>query len=375
MNLLLYIIVLFQLLSYDLRALPTPAKELHTHELTSDPKKDGSFVVRYIHTSEQLNVIESYSEVTGQQSLIDSSEKADENYQADELSEEEKIVLVNTTCAKLNAEINKTPTSQENRRLITIAKRLSADLLKFIPSLKTSPVPGCCLYEGGNYLANVVAIAEKQERVEAAIKHIKKTGGIDQKVYEYFQNTLRKLQQGHNVPLPDYFHATLAGLESIIKSRTIIQSTGGVTGPGTYISCNNEGEHGFGSYAFAIDESCLVDTVAIFRTGRTPQGNVYFSMWASVLMNIPITEDNIAFIDTSKNNIPYVRELLKESNLNIEVIDRQTSEAVLRIFDLVTKRRELPSFYWKKYESNDYLPKNMYPRSEQGTFRQFTFGT
>lgn len=219
----------------------------------------------------------------------------------------------------------------------------------------------------------MVAIAEKQERVESAIKYIKSASGVDQKVYDYFQKTLKKLQSGINVPMPDYFHATRTGLESIIRSQNILQSKTGATGPGTYISCNNEGDYGYGTHTFAIDEGCLVDTIATFCTGRHPITNVFFSLWASVLMDIPVSEDNIAFIDTSTDDIPYVKALLEEKNLNIEVVDRNTAENILRIFDLTTKRRELPSFFWKKFNSQDYLPQNMYPRSIQGTFRQFMF--
>ena len=267
---------------------------------------------------------------------------------ATELSDEqiiENIERVEKTIEALEDEIHKIPTSQEHKRLIAIAKRLSKDLAKFIPQLTIAPVPGCCLYEGENYLTHVIAIAEKQERVETAVKYIKNVGGVDDKVLEYFLRTLKKLKQGINVPLPDYFHATRAGLESIINSQTILQSSNGVTGPGTYMSCNNEGDHGYGTHAFAIDEVCLVDTAGKYRTGRNPSGNVFFSMWVSVLRDIPVSKDNIAFIDTSASDIPYVRALLEEQNLNIDVIDRDTSDGILRIFDLTTKRRELGSFF------------------------------
>jgi len=267
------------------------------------------------------------------------------------------------------------PLTQENQRLITIAKRLSSDLVKFIPSLKTAPVPGCCLYEGENYLANVVAIAEKQEKIESAIQYVKTAAKVDQKVQDYFLHVLGKLQSGINVPLPNYFHATREGLESIIQSKTILQSKTGFTGPGTYISCNNEGNHGYGSHTFAIDEGCLADTNAFYRTGRHPLTNVYYSLWASVLKDISINENCIAFIDTSADDVLYVQSLLEEQDLAILVVDRATSENILRIFDLTTKRRELPSFFWQKYNQQDYLPQNMYPRSEQGNFRQFMFSS
>ncbi len=220
----------------------------------------------------------------------------------------------------------------------------------------------------------MVTIAEKQERVDAALAYIKNTPGTDEKIKSYFQKTLEKLQSGINVALPDYFHATQAGLESIIASKTIVQSKTGLTGPGTYISCNNEGDHGYGSHTFAIDETCLIDTQGMFRTGRHPITNVFFSLWVSVLKDIPVNEESIAFIDTSADDIAQVQALLEKQNLCIEVVSRQTAEGILKIFDITTKRRELASFFWNKFDSRDYLPQNMYPRSKDGTFRHFFCG-
>lgn len=348
-------------------------------------RSDESFIVLYDLTLEQLQTLEGPLKIAGLPLLMHFNELEMQDPLAtfheeeeSELSKEEineKVELVHKTIAALNHEINQAPTSSENQRLINIAKRLLADLEKIIPHMETTAVPGCCLYEGDNYLANVVAIAEKQEKVHSALQYIKINNEVDQKAFDYFQRTLKKLQAGTNAPLPDYFHATRAGLESIIKNQTIVQSKTGYTGPGTYISCNNEGDHGYGNYAFAIDEGCLVDTVATFRTGRDPKTNVFFSLWASVLMDIAVNETNIAFIDTAAADYSYVKTLLEEQNLTIEVLDRETAEYVLRIFDLTTKRRELPSFFWKKFNSADYLPQNMYPRSEQGSFRKFLFGT
>ncbi len=341
-------------------------------------RSDESFVVIYDLTVEQLNALESSLKAAGLPLSMHHNEIKELNGTTPELAGEEvnkNIELVNKTIKALNDEINKSAISKEHERCIAIAKRLSADLVKCIPSLKTALVPGCCLYQGDNYLANVVAIAEKQERLESAIKYIRTAGVIDQKVYDYFEKTLKKLQSGINVPLPDYFHATKAGLESIIASRTILQSKTGATGPGTYISCNNEGDHGYGSHTFAIDESCLINTPGTFRTGRHPVTNLFFSLWASILKDIPVTQETIAFIDTSADDIPYVKELLEKQNLDIEVVSRETAEAILKIFDTITHRRELPSFFWKKHDLEDYLPQNMYPRSQQGTFRQFIFGT
>ena len=118
----------------------------------------------------------------------------------------------------------------------------------------------------------------------------------------------------------------------------------------------------------------MVNTQATFFTGRQPNGDVYFSLWAAVLKDIPILEDTIAYIDTASNDVERVTALVKAQNLNIEVIDRSISDSIRRIFDLSTKRRETPSFGWSKLRNDDYLPKNMYPRSELGTFRRFMPG-
>lgn len=351
-------------------------------------RSDESFIVLNDLSSEQLAMMNSiWQHISGHPldltefqtisqphtNVDDSSLNELEDSANDEIAE--KQALVNKTITHLNdAILNQVIAGQEEKRLVEIARKLSSKLTQFIPHLKSTPAPGCCFYRGDDYLRNVVAIAEKQERVEDAIKQIKIATGIDKKVSEYFQKTLTKLQQGINVPLPDFFHATRAGLENIIQTKSIRQSTSGAAGPGTYVSCNNEGHIGYGPYAFAIDEGILVDTQGKFFTGRQPNGDVYFSLWAAVKKDIPILEDTIAYIDTASHDVERVIELLREQNLEIEVIDRSISDSIRRILDLSTRRRETPSFGWSKLRSDDYLPKNMYPRSEQGTFRKFMPG-
>jgi cardiolipin synthase len=350
-------------------------------------RSDESFIILNDISVEQLSVMNSvWQSISGKPLDLIEFETISEPYSVDkapstELDDTfnnelaEKQALVNGTISNLNDAIqNQVIIGQEEKRLVEIARKLSSKLAQFIPYLKSAPVPGCCFYSGDDYLVKVVTIAEKQERVEDAIKQIKITTGVDKKVSDYFHKTLAKLQQGIDVPLPDFFHATRAGLESIIQTRTIRQSTSGAAGPGTYMSCNNEGHIGYGPYAFAIDESILVNTQAKFFTGRQPNGDVYFSLWAAVLKDIPILEETIAYIDTASNDVECVTALVKAQNLNIEVIDRSISDSIRRIFDLSTKRRETPSFSWSKLRSDDYLPKNMYPRSELGTFRRFMPG-
>lgn len=335
-------------------------------------RSDESFIVLNDISNAQLTVMNAvWQSISGKP--LDLTEFELEETLNDEIMK--KQALVNRTIVNLNDAIrNTTILGQEEKRLVEIAKKLSYKLTQFIPYLNTSPVPGCCLYSGEDYLVNVVAVAEKQERVEDAIKQIKITAGVDKKVSEYFQKTITKLQQGINVPLPDFFHATRGGLENIIHTKTIQQSTSGAAGPGTYMSCNNEGHIGYGPYAFAIDEGILVNTHAKFFTGRQPNGDVYFSLWAAVQKDIPILENTIAYIDTASNDVERVTALLKAQNLHIEVLDRSVSDAIRRIFDLSTQRREAPSFNWSKLKNDDYLPKNMYLRSELGTFRRFMPG-
>lgn len=351
-------------------------------------RSDESFIILNDISVEQLAVMNSvWQSISGKPlELIEFETKSESHSNTvstpstksndaedDEITE--KQALVNRTISNINDAIqNQVILGQEEKRIVEIARKLSSKLTQFIPYLNIAPVPGCCFYSGDDYLANVITIAEKQERIEDAIKQIKITAGIDKKVCDYFQKTLAKLQKGLNVPLPDFFHATRAGLESILQTKTIRQSINGAAGPGTYMSCNNEGHNGYGPYAFAIDESILVNTQAKFFTGRQPNGDVYFSLWAAVLKDIPIQEETIAYIDTASNDVERVTALVVAQNLNIEVMDRSISDSIRRIFDLSTKRRETPSFGWSKLRIDDYLPKNMYPRSELGTFRRFMPG-
>ncbi len=337
-------------------------------------RSDESFIVLYDLSEQQRALMNAvWQSISGKP--LDTSE-----FETIPAVDEEQVAVkeevVNRTIVTLNEAIQNHPLqTQEDKRLVEIARKLAVRLKQFIPYLKSAEVPGCCHYSGEEYLVNVVAIAEKQERVEDAIKQLKKTAGIDKKVSDYFYKTLLTLQNGQNTPLPDFFHATKKdGLEGILQLKIIRQSVRGVAGPGTYMSCNNEGHAGYGPYAFAIDESCLVNTRALFFTGRQPNGDVYFSLWAAVLKDIAIAEKTIAYIDTASQDVAYVTALLQKQNLNIEVMERPISDSMRLIFDLSTKRRETPSFYWSKLRSNDYLPKNMYPRSELGTFRSFMPG-
>ncbi len=296
------------------------------------------------------------------------------------LSTVEKTALVYRAISKLNEEIQKKTASEpEEKRLIASANHLKTKLEKTLPQLASTPVPGCCHYNGKDYLVNVVTIAEKQERVEKAIQQFQATleaekkwyvkeglqqhpisAGADAKVHEYFQRTLVKLQQGINVPLPDYYHATRKHqLNGIVETQTIQQSMEGSAGAGTYVSTKNEGDNGYGPHAFAIDQSCLVDSRAQFFA---PQSD---KIWIAVKKDIPIKEETVAFIDTSLGDEPSVKAKLQEKKLNIQVVDRRTSERIQKIFELSTQRRELPSFHWSGHSiRNSSLPRDMRPRSE-----------
>lgn len=291
--------------------------------------------------------------------------------------------IINKTLERLKAEASKVNGSQENKRRSAIAGLICARLTQ-CASVDELTMPGCCLYQGDDYLAQVVAIAEKQERVVRAINYINTAGNINQNVRDYFERVLQKLKAGVNVPLPDYFHATEDGFSGIISSKTIKQSIDGRVGAGTYMSSNNEGDLGYGPYAFAIDSGTLIDTKARFFQpfSRDRGNNVFDSLWTAVLKDIPVAGNSIAFIDTRNNDIAHVKELLAKQSLDIEVVDRKTSEEILRVFDLSTEKRELPSFEWK-YAYEDYskpvdmkqcLAENMGVRSTEGVFAKYTFG-
>lgn len=204
---------------------------------------------------------------------------------------------------------------------------------------------------------------KKHARISKAVKYIKNAQGIDKKVHDYFQKTLAKLTQGIDVPLPDYYHATryLEGFQGIIKIKQIKKSVDGARGQGVYISTNNEGHYGYGPYTFAIDEAILKNTTAKFFYGRESYptcNDTYKSLWVAVLKEIPIAENVIAFIDTSAAyQIPMLNQQLATANLNIEVIERSTSDGIRKVFDATTECRETPSRNWSGYAAD--LPANM----------------
>lgn len=282
----------------------------------------------------------------------------------------EKSQLVKRTITVLTQEIqNKQVISKEDQRVVAAAKKIKAAIEQLKMTPDNSSIPGYCYYSGKDYLANVTVIAHKQERVEKAIQHIKTTAGIAVEVDQFFQNRLAKLQKGVNAPLPDYFHATTY-VESIIKSKEIWQSSNGMLGRGTYMSNNNEGNFGYGPYAFAIDEDCLVDTSAFSLYARLPYPalkETYHSTWIAVHKNVTISNDTIAFLDTRNLDIPHLRDLLKKQGLNtIEVITRDTSDGIRKVFDAIRPQREAPSFSWLlpgRYPVTNMPVNNMIPRT------------
>jgi hypothetical protein len=305
--------------------------------------------------------------------------------ETEKIVENQKIELINRTIQSINSAIRKAPKHTEGQKLVATAKKLVVDLAKRIFCMKEEALPGCCLYQGENYLAQVVAIAEKQERVQDAINYINRVGNIDQKVCDYFENTLRKLQAGINVPLPDYFHATRHGVKSIIENQKIWQSwdLDNSAGHGTYMSTNNEGDYGYGPHAFAIDAGVLKDSGGYYFGPISNGNNKFPGLWVAVHKSIPITQEVIAFVDVANGDSSDIKELLEKQKLNIEVVDRKTSHEISRIFDETTEKREVPSFSWYYADAPLYcwfsqekkaLPKNMILRNDNAARDQFLFG-
>lgn len=290
-----------------------------------------------------------------QKKYPDISKQIENIYENSGLDAVKTYVKLHQTKLLLDSEVEKrTKDSNKNKFFIEMVDKVFAQLNAETKKYELNPS-----YKGLD--SNSLEIANKHIRILKAVNHIKQAKGIDKKVQDYFQKTLEKLQQGVNVPLPDYYHATKTsnGAKGIIGKKLIIQSTGGHSGPGVYISTNNEGHYGYGPYTFAIDQAILKNTSAKYFIGRTaiPPLDIYDSLWIAVLKNIPVAENTIAFIDTSDaKQIPFLKGQLSASKLNIEVIERTTSDAIRKVFDATTEIRETPSKKWHGYS---HLPANM----------------
>lgn len=314
------------------------------NKLQQEPDKNSDLLELGKELLENLN--KNKNEKLNQGILVSTKELNNKSYISNILK---NYITIRQTLKVLTKEIQKqNPITKEEQRLVKAANKIK-DLLEKYPIASNTPVPGYCFYNGNNLLMNMTTIARKQDRIEKAINYIQKTKVIDSKVAQYFQNSLAKLQKGMNVPLPDYFHASRSGVLGIIRAKQIYQSSCGLLGPGAYISTNNEGHCGYGPHTFAIDEGCLVDTTASSFSARKAYSSfneTYSSMWIAVHKHIPIEEHTIAFLDTTAGDEENLKKELKAINLNIEVIDRTTSDGIRKIFDAITTERETPSFNW-----------------------------
>ncbi|MFZ4772446.1 MAG: hypothetical protein ACOYK9_00440 [Chlamydiia bacterium] len=297
----------------------------------------------------------------------------------------EKALILKETISKIQKGIEeiKDPGAEE-KRLIRASKELIKKLEQLAPQIAFENVPGFCFYSGDDYLKNVVMIGEKLVIVSDALSQIHQSPDQDERVTAYFNRIYDKLRSGINVPLPAFFHATEDGLEDILKTRVILQSSDGYVGPGAYISTNDEGELAlndegelaFGPFTFAIDEDALVDTEGVYflGNGKGSINNLYFSLWVSVLKEIPVKENTIAYISTISSEMANVREIVKRENLKLEVLEKSVSDRIHQIFDRTIRRRQMPSFKWKLVEDcSGYLPNNITPRTEKGTFTAFDY--
>lgn len=277
---------------------------------------------------------------------------------------DKNIVVVSNFISTVNEEIQKKPKTQEDKRLINTAKRLLKDLEEFIPYLETEQAPGFVYYEGENYLANVIAIAEKLERINNALKYIKKSEGIDQEVQNYFQNTLEKLQSGINIPLPDYFYESLDAQQSLkekdkirpsaIYTQQIISSQ-----PKVPIKDLDSSR-----LILAIDEGAFRDSIGRYRTSTYQVADLYFHLriWGSLTFHI--SETSIAFVIAPIEDISSLTAILEEQNLAIPVVDNGTAKTIINILEK-TSKREIPSFDWIQHQSTDYLPVGLLNRTDK----------
>ncbi len=110
-------------------------------------RSDESFIVLHDLTQEQLKTLE--PSLKAAELPIDLHVNVMQSNHSEQLKiipskgAHDNVELINKTIAALRNETNKTPNSKEHQRLITIAQRLTADLVQAIPRMQTMKVPGC----------------------------------------------------------------------------------------------------------------------------------------------------------------------------------------------------------------------------------------
>ena len=121
-------------------------------------------------------------------------------------------------------------------------------------------------------------------------------------IAEYLKEKKNLIEQGRDVALPHWYHATKPEfLFPIMNGGNIVQSTNGFQGPGVYFS--TEDEHiGYGKYTFALDHRYVANFNASYHEG-TVSTKGKNCVWLCVQKNITIEWKSVAHlvVDTKQD--------------------------------------------------------------------------
>lgn len=179
------------------------------------------------------------------------------------------------------------------------------------------------------------------------------------KADKYFTETLSKLNQNIDVPLPRWFHATgpcgsryrdpeFQSVTSIIQNGRLVQSQA-PAGYGVYFSTCDE-SHLYGPWTFAIDEKELEGSEGYFfpAEGHPAPGFMYAALWVRVLKDIPITSETVAFMVANAGKVDELRsKVLVPNNFNVDVMTREEARTIYMYLEIADAKRAKPSNIWE----------------------------
>ncbi len=115
-----------------------------------------------------------------------------------------------------------------------------------------------------------------------------------EKVNEFFKAKSELLNDGHNVAVPFYYHATRGAVDLIADSQNLKQSTFGVQGAGVYYSTHDESLSGYGDYTYALDPALVEPLVTTYQehSGSTHQDAV----WMCAKQDIKLDSTRVAYV-------------------------------------------------------------------------------
>ncbi|HLD79726.1 MAG TPA: hypothetical protein VJA18_04140 [Candidatus Nanoarchaeia archaeon] len=194
--------------------------------------------------------------------------------------------------------IQRTPLPQTEETIATVNVQ---DLSKATPSLglQTQALEIPSVQQ--QVIRNVIEEAEQQGQNVIASR---------------YKDLLQKAEQGEKVVVPKHYHGTSKeGLEGILDGGKIEARFEQVY-PGAFTSTRpeiGEGTSNFGDFSIALGS----DTERLPHV-LNPQGDGH--AWVSFQDDIPVSENNIAYIIAEDSRVEEARQILEQRNLNIKVI-------------------------------------------------------